>query len=295
MKLVDTLADPKEWNMKALLLTAVSLATISASAAENLLSSPAAADRYVAQRAQQQQARIKALIQRGKYKDYESLEKAILDRSAFNFPAPRLQQTEALATRRARFQDITINETAINLAALGYDASDVAEYSKKNVNLLGVAHRLFSASATPQEQTMLADTIVIARAQKSTDSMPRQDGYLTSLPFEVLKSIKGSSQPGNTLSIPLKSGTNPDGTLVTITSEIHTTPGATYLLILSKNWYQQLVAESGLQPSSEASGSIFSVYELADNNALEHRSGDIVAGVPFKSITEVEDLVADAR
>ncbi|WCE05856.1 hypothetical protein [Pseudoxanthomonas sp. JBR18] len=280
--------------MKAMILIACSFAAVASASGQSLLSSPQASERYAAERSNQQLMRIKALEARGKADNYESFRATKLDASSFNFPATKRVQSQAIAERRAQFQNITINETAINLAALGFDASDVAIARRAGIDLAEVAHHVFSASSTPQEQVLLADTVVVARAFPDPIQSTRQDGYLSELRFEVMKSIKGTSLQGDEISIPLRSGTNPDGTILTVTSELSVVPNDIYLLILSKNWYQQLVIESGKNPATQESASLFSAYQLDDDNALLHRSSDPIFGGAFRSVAEVV-RVSDAQ
>jgi hypothetical protein len=271
----------------AALLIACSLVASCPATGQNLLSSPQASEQYAAQRANQQLQRIKALQVRGMASNYASLRTAKLDPSSFDFPVLKQVQTQALADRRDAFEDITINETAINLAALGFNASDITNARRGGIDLAKSTHRLFSASSTPEEQVLLADTVVVARALPALSRSPRQDGFLSELRFEVLESIKGTSSQTDQITIPLRSGTNPDGTILRVTSEPAVVPGETYLLVLSKNWYQQLTVESGKKPSAEPSATAFSVYQLTDDGTLLHHSSEPIVGRAFRSMAEV--------
>ncbi|RXR03466.1 hypothetical protein [Pseudoxanthomonas composti] len=275
--------------MRALLLVACVLAVSQPDIGKCQARATDVSQRAAAQRIHQQQQRLKALELRGRARHYASLRRARPGPRPFDLAVPQQGPPRITTDSDSSPQAITA-ETAINLAALGFDASDVAHAEKAGIDLVKAARHVFSGSPTAQELVLLADTVVVARAVPASPQSPRQDGFLSELRFEVLERIKGTSSSGSQISVPLRSGTNPDGTRLRVTSEPTVVQGATYLLILSKNWYQQLTVESGKRPSTPPSASVLSVYQLGDDGSLLHRSGGSTSGIALRSVTEVAHI-----
>lgn len=279
--------------MRAVLIPALVLMAFSA-AADTRLENRRVPAEYIQTRLQQQDERIQALARRGRSPQYEQFLRAGIPNDGFRFRrAPPQPSVQALRDQ-ARFEDITKREAAINLAALGYTAADVAAYREQSIDLFGIAHRLFSASASPEEQLLLADTILIATALDTVPSRSRLDGFLSTLPFKVTRALKGTPTAGEVVHLPQRSGTNPDGTTLYVSSDIRTNPGNTYLLILSKNWYEQQVAESHRQPETGFNALSFSVYEVSEDGALIPFPRPSPTGNTPRSIQEVEDELANS-
>lgn len=158
--------------------------------------------------------------------------------------------------------------TAINLAAFGIKASDVRAYGERKVDLFDVGYRLFQGRTSPVEQMLLMDTIVIATAGEVEEGRTRVDGFLSATPFTVLRSIKGSRAPGDVVYMPRKSGPKPGGTYLRVSSDVDVSPGKQYLLAASRNWYEQIVAETKKQPETSFTAAAYLVYEVSDDGSL---------------------------
>lgn len=250
------------------------------------------ADRHVRTRARQQDERIQALALRGRDGHYRQLVGGAIPREGFGFRA-LAPGSDAQAIRdQARFEEIAKREAAIGLAALGYTAPVVAEYRRHGFDLFGMAHRAFSAAATPEEQIVLADTVVVATAvEDRAPSTARADGYLSSLRFEVERTLKGTPVAGDLVHVPQRSGTNPDGSVLRVTSDMRTVPGRRYLLVLSRNAYAQRVAEARRQPEAGFNAYGLLAYEMSDDGALQPLPrASLVGGPP--SLERVQRVVA---
>ncbi|MGO1069253.1 hypothetical protein [Lysobacter sp. CA199] len=178
---------------------------------------------------------------------------------------------------------------AINLAGLGFSASDVKVYRERKLDLFDMAYRLFQdVNSTPTEHLLLADTVVIATAHEVDEKKTRVDGFLSATPFTVVRSLKGSRAAGDTVFIPRKSGPLPDHIYKRVSSDIEVTPGKKYLLVLSRNWYEQRVAETAKQAESSFNAIPQLVYEISDNGALLPGPRATLSGETPRDIRSVE-------
>lgn len=240
--------------------------------------------RLAAEAQAQQQARIEALARRGRLDNYQKLlgaGRVRVDGLATDVTGRSIPLTTAQLDAMSR-------EAAINLAALGFTASDVAAYRRKNVDLFDVVHRLHSGRSSSAEQMLMADIVVIATAGEVMDGRTRLDGFLSATPFTVEKSLKGSRATGDIIYIPRKSGVTPEG-LLTVTSDIAATPGKKYLLVLSRNAYEQSLAQNKKQNEIGFNASPYLVYEVAGNGALLDGPRPTLSGFNPKSLTSAED------
>lgn len=224
--------------------------------------------------------RVQALSRRGLLSNYQQL------LGAGKVPATTKGRSIQLNTQQA---EAASRVTAIDLAALGFTASDVTNYRGHKTDLFDVAFRLFRGRTSPIEQMMLADTVVIATAGKVEDNRTRVDGFLSATPYAVVKSLKGSRAPGDIVYIPSKSGPQPGGLYLSVSSDIQVTPGRKYLLVASKNWYEQRVAEDNKQAQSSFNVAPYLVYEISDNGALLPRPQPTIFGETPKDIQSVEN------
>ena len=228
---------------------------------EAALKDPSPETRRQEARARQQE-RIQALSRRSLLSNYQQLEVAANLRGASS-ATPKAAQGIAL-----ELAETNSREAAINLAALGFTGADLTAYRGRDIDLLDVANKVFRAKGTSAEQMLLADNVLVVKAGKRESGRNRLDGFLSAIPFTVVKSLKGSRAVGDVIYVPQESGVAPNGGVVTVTDEINVTPGTTYLLVLSKNWYEQRVAQHKKQTEVGFNALVFLAYQVAENGTL---------------------------
>lgn len=210
----------------------------------------------------EQQVRIRALAMRGRQDLYQQLVRV----GQANTSAS--ESTGHGADLNVDKSQAILREAAINLTALGFSAADVTAYQKRSMDLFDLSRKLFSASATPAEQMLLADTVVLATAGKVADGRPRLDGFLSATHLVIVKSLKGSRAAGDTIYLARKSGSTPDGLFLQVSSEPDLIPGKNYLFVLSRNLYEQWVAEKSKKPDVGYNALPYLIYEVSADGAL---------------------------
>ncbi|QWP75778.1 hypothetical protein J5226_19525 [Lysobacter sp. K5869] len=221
------------------------------------------------QQAQQyQQERLQALTRRGRLDAYRQL--IGVDKAA---------AANSAASRNA----------AIDLAALGFTPSEVNALRRHGTDLFDLVLRFFEGIDTsPSEQMLLADTVVVATAAQARTGQARLDGFLSEIPFTVVKSLKGTRAAGDVILVPRSSGPLGNGLERIDFSEIRFAPGKTYLLVLSKNWYEQYVALQKKQPESHFSALPYLAYEVSKTGALLPGPGPALSGIAPKDLKSIE-------
>lgn len=279
----------------SLLAISIAIAGVSAGSVSQEKSNSNATDNYVQERTKQQQSRYRALASRGKAVHYEQL-LGSMSRASFGFPASPQNQSLGDRQLQAKYEKFTEKETAIDLAALSFTASDVAAYRKHNVDLVSIVHRLLMASATPEENLIVADNVLVAKAMPSDSSQTRVDGYRSALVFEVEESLKGRLLEGDIVRIPRRSGKNSDGSIVAVSHDIHSVPGKRYLLVLSKDWYEQKVIEAGKEPEIGFNAAPLLVYDISEGGAIDLQSRSIfpMKGAALRDIQAVKTALKNA-
>lgn len=220
-----------------------------------------------------QQDRLQAVTRRGRLGVYQQLIGTNSKVSA------ALSANAEAATRDA----------AIDLAALGITAADVKLYREHNKDLFDIAYRFFVGNGTtPAEQMLLADTVVVATAGKSQAGRARTDGFLAEIPFTVARSLKGNRAAGDVVLVPRHSGpTGPDTEQIDF-SEAKFTPGKKYLLVLSKNWYEQYVALKRKQAEPRFTALPYLAYEVSPAGTLLPGPQPARSGVAPKDLKSIE-------
>ncbi|MBT2746593.1 MULTISPECIES: hypothetical protein [unclassified Lysobacter] len=219
-----------------------------------------------------QQQRLQALTRRGRLTAYQQL----------------LGTGKVSVASSATAAEASSRDAAIDLAALGFTAADVKAYRGRNIDLFDVAQRFFEGATSPTEQMVMADTVVIATAGEVQAGRNRIDGFLSEIPFAIVKSLKGSRVAGDVVFVPRSSGPLGDGTEQIDFSDIQFTPGKKYLLVLSKNWYEQFVALGKKQAETSFTALPYVAYEVAGNNTLLRISRTLKAGADPKNVESVE-------
>lgn len=226
-----------------------------------------------------QSGRSQELSKRGRLDEYQQL-LAITKPSSGSF-----------ATVKGSRQALTkadLREAAFNLASLGFTAADVMAYRERGIDLFGAADNLNKAQSTSEEKLLLADTVIVAVAGKSEQGRNRMDGFLSAVPLTVLKSLKGTRAPRDIVYLPQASGRAPDGSIVELTSDVNLTAGNTYLLALSKNWYEQRVAGENKHAEPGFNAMLYIAQEATQNGTLLPTPKASRTGTPLESIKAVE-------
>lgn len=193
------------------------------------------------------------------------------------------------ANKAAASSNATSPNAAIDLAALGFTASDVKALRRHGTDLFEVVLRFFEGiDTTPSEQMLLADTVVIATAADVRTGKARLDGFLSEIPFTVVRSLKGTRAAGDVVLIPRSSGPLGNGTEQIDFSDIRFAPGKTYLLVLSKNWYEQYVALQKKQPESHFTALPYLAYEVSKTGALLPGPRPALSGIAPKDLKSIE-------
>lgn len=226
------------------------------------------------QKAQEhQQQRLQALIKRGRLSSYRQL----------------LATGKVHAGKMSAYQaEMVSRDAAIDLAALGFTAADVTAYKQNGVDLFDVARRFFQGVTSSSEAMLMADTVLVATAGEVQEGRGRTDGFLSEVPFTVVKSLKGTRASGDVIRVPLNSGPLPSGRYLKDFTDTEFTTGRKYLLVLSKNWYEQFVALNKKQAEVQFTALPYDAYEVADNGQLTRRSRTMQAGTAPKDIRSVE-------
>jgi hypothetical protein len=244
---------------------------------------PASASSLAEARAEAQakeQNRIQALSQRGLSGKYGPLLRA--------GKVPATSKSRSMQFNAAQVESAS-RVAAIDLVGLGFTAAEVTAYRDRNIDLFDVAYTLFQGvTSTPADHLLLADTVVIATAGEVVEGRTRTDGFLSATPFSVAKSLKGTRAAGDLVYLPRQSGPTPDGMYRSSSADIEVTPGKKYLLVLSKNWYEQRVAETKKQAESSFNAIPFLVYEVSADGSLFASPRPTLSGKAPKNIQSVE-------
>lgn len=233
-----------------------------------------------------EQNRIEALSRRGLAGNYRSLTRVGQVPAVSKDSGVRLNAQQQLAASRV---------TAIDLAGLGFTPADIETYRSRGTDLFGLVYTMFQrTTSSPADHLLVADNVVIATAGKIVDSRTRIDGFLSATPVTVVKSLKGSRAPGDVVYLPRRSGPIPGGMYQSDSSDIEVTPGKKYLFVLSRNWYEQRVAETKKQPESNFTALPFLAYEISGDGKLLPRPRPTLSNETPKDIQAVEAAIRNA-
>lgn len=218
---------------------------------------------------------VDALTRRGKLSTYQQLLGASKAPASSKFSAAKA--------------DAYSRDAAFYLAALGFTASDVRTFRGRKIELPNIAYRLFvDTDTTPAEQMLMADNIVIAQAGEVQTGRNRVDGFLSEMPFTVLRSLKGSRSTGDVVRVPRNSGLRSNGIEQKDYADIEFVPTKKYLLVLSENWYQQYVAAQNKQAEPTFTAQPFLAYEVLDDGTLTAGPRGTASGAHPKDVKSVE-------
>lgn len=250
---------------------------ITGSAEAQLASGAASRDRngmseFLNRKSTQHDQRHAALVTRGMKTESERM-LALVNGSTLTMPTGTPASTESQITTLKRSFTIDV---AQYLTAVGLTASGVRELNSKGFDAVGSAAALIRGKASISDLTLLADTVILARAVGREDSRAAKDGYRSNTIFVVSENLKGSSRVGDKVVLRQQSGLEADGSRLNITSDVVAIPGKLYLLVLSNSWYEQQVLERNhqLTPSKTKHVALFGAAYEVDNASLRPlRSG----------------------
>ena len=131
---------------------------------------------------------------------------------------------------------------------LGFTPHKIVQIRARGLDPIGAMLRVIRGSATFDDFALLADYIVIAQSTGHDDAADLGDGFHSSEFVQVDAVLKGNNKVGDMLAVRQQSGRQPDGSLISVSSELGRLHG-THLLMLSSERYQQLALEKGRTPS----------------------------------------------
>lgn len=190
-----------------------------------------------------------------------------------------------------RLANVFLGDLALYAAALGAANDDVAN----DANVLASTARVLRSGGTIADHIALSDLIVVARAA-GKDTAKNADGYLSGQRFVIGEVLKGDARLGQKVVIRQASGVQADGSQTELSSDLVAKNGRTYLLLLSTNYYQQLVMEKGLRPHRNDQDTL---NALLFAGAYELNGERPVAVNPFspeiESLDEIASLLRSDR
>lgn len=268
------------WRTSMLVLA---LASYGAHAQDDGPKTPPTLESRRAEARAEEQGRIEALSRRGLAGNYQALTRTGQVPAVGKGPGMRLNAEQVKAASRV---------TAIDLAGLGFTPSDIDAYRSRGVDLFDLVYTMFQrTTSSPADHLLVADNVVIATGGSVIDNRTRLDGFLSATPITVVKSLKGSRVAGDTIYLPRRSGPIPGGMYQRDSSDVEVTPGKKYLFVLSRNWYEQRVAETKKQPESSFSALPFLVYEISADGKLLPGPRPTLSNETPKDIQSVEAAI----
>jgi len=198
--------------------------------------------------------------------------------------AARLPPTGGDHAQRPQIELTFREDIAVGLTTMGFTATKIRRSQARGRDPIQAMARVTRGGASSEELLLLSDTVVIARTHLGKRSAMLGDGLYSSTDFKVIAVWKGSPKVGESIVIRQWSGRRPDGTTTSISGDLHAAPGTTYLLPLSRNLYEQRVAEHSRKARPVRSGYLL----YGDAHEILVRNGRQVARVRGKP----EDLDA---
>jgi hypothetical protein len=147
-------------------------------------------------------------------------------------------------------------DTARFLVALGFTAADIRALRAVGVDPVK-AWIQQNGAATPENRAVLAEQVVVGEVVSvDPNAVALKDGARSTVRFRVVETLKGAARPGETVSVRLESGFDPDGKYQQANGEPMMLPGLPgalrpgdhYLLFLSHGQYANLARHVGRQP-----------------------------------------------
>ncbi|MEJ7747185.1 MAG: hypothetical protein WKF61_10655 [Luteimonas sp.] len=193
---------------------------------------------------ERQAIRERVLIRRGRQKALRGMERLV---ATTPLEAPGGQRPLSDALRQDLLQSLQ-TDVAQELVVLGFTPAGIAYMRARGLDPVGAMLRVIRGGATFDDFALLADHIVIAHSTGHDDAADLGDGFHSSEFVQVDAVLKGNNKVGDVLAVRQQSGRQPDGSFVSVSSELGPLHG-THLLMLSTERYQQLALEKGRKPS----------------------------------------------
>lgn len=205
---------------------------------------PAAAanpvEAFLARTAERQRGRENAFARRG-LSGRDGQFRALLASSRISPPGLGRQ-----GATRERLESTLTTETIHLLLAAGANPGDVRRLRARGVDLFEAASAAIRGEATFAQQATLAPVVVVAEAVQARQA-DGGDGFGSSIGFRVVESLKGDLPAGADFVLRQVSGAEMD-----VSTDLRPEAGDRFLLLLSRDYYEQLVAEAGRSPRTGA-------------------------------------------
>jgi len=142
------------------------------------------------------------------------------------------------------------------LLALGFTAADIRKLRAVGVDPVR-AWVQQNGAATPENRAVLAEQVVVGEVLSvDPNRVDLKDGARSTVQFRVTETLKGTARPGETVSVRLESGFDPDGQYQQANGEPMMLPGLPgglkpgdhYLLFLSHGQYANSARHHGMKP-----------------------------------------------
>lgn len=163
---------------------------------------------------------------------------------------------------RARLESALNVEVIQLLAAAGLRPADILRNRARGVDVFEAASAAIRGEATFQQQAALAQSIVVAEAldQRQTSA---GDGFGSTVRFRVVDRLKGDLSPGTEFVLRQQSTETMD-----VSTDLRPAADEQFLLLLSRAYYQQLVAEAGRQGQDAAYAQIMPGYLVSPGGLM---------------------------
>lgn len=163
---------------------------------------------------------------------------------------------------RSRLEAALTTETIQFLIAAGANPGDVQRTRTRGVDLFEAASAAIRGEASFAQQASLTPILVVAEVVR-TRHADGGDGFGSSIGFRVVESIKGDLQPGADFVLRQASGSAMD-----VSTDLRPAVGERFLLMLSRDYYEQLVAEAGNAPRTGAYAQLLPGFLLRGEELL---------------------------
>lgn len=163
---------------------------------------------------------------------------------------------------RPRLEAALTTETIQFLAAAGVRPGDVQRARAGGVDLFEAASAAIRGVATFDQQAALTSHVVVAEVVQARQA-GGGDGFGSSIGFRVIDSLRGPLEPGADFVLRQASGAEKD-----VSSDLRPEVGERFLLLLSRDYYEQLAAEAGQSPMSGAYAQLLPGFLLRGDEVL---------------------------
>lgn len=157
-----------------------------------------------------------------------------------------LWAANVLGLKKLKGEAALVTEAIQFLAAAGVKPGDVQRARATGVDLFEAASAAIRGVATFDQQAALASDVVVAEVVQGRQP-GGADGLGSSVEFRVIETLKGGLEPGSGFMLRQTAGAEMD-----VSTDLRPEAGERFLLLLSRDYYEQLVAEAGRSPIAGA-------------------------------------------